>query len=38
MSLDDEEVDMCVAKWSSRSKLKPFICSSLMLASKSRQD
>jgi hypothetical protein len=37
-SSNDEEVDMCVAKWSWGSKYKPFICSSLKLASKSRQD
>jgi hypothetical protein len=29
---------MCVAKWSWGSKCKPFICSSLKLASKRRQD
>jgi hypothetical protein len=37
-SSNDEEVDMCVAEWSWGSKTKPFICSSLKLASKSRQD
>jgi hypothetical protein len=37
-SLDDEEADICVAEWSWRSKSKPFICSSLKLASKSRED
>jgi hypothetical protein len=37
-SSDDEEVDMCVAKWSWESKSKPFVCSSLKPASKSRQD
>jgi hypothetical protein len=37
-SLDDKEVDMCVAEWSWGSKSKPFICSSLKLASKSQQD
>jgi hypothetical protein len=39
-SLDDEEADMCVAEWSrgGGSKSKPFICSSLKPASKSRQD
>jgi hypothetical protein len=29
---------MCVAEWSWGSKSKPFICSSLKLYSKSRQD
>jgi hypothetical protein len=33
---DEEEADMCVAEWSSGSKSKPFICSSLKPASKSR--
>jgi hypothetical protein len=37
-SSDDEEVDMCVAEWSWGSKSKPFICSNLKPASKSRQD
>jgi hypothetical protein len=37
-SSDDEEVNMCVAEWSWRSKSKPFVCSSLKPASKSRQD
>jgi hypothetical protein len=37
-SSDDEEADMCVAKWSWGSKSKPFICSTLKPASKSRQD
>jgi hypothetical protein len=37
-SSDDEEADMCVAKWIWGSKSKPFIYSSLKLASKSRQD
>jgi hypothetical protein len=37
-SSDDEEADMCVAEWSWGSKSKPFICSSLKLASKSLQD
>jgi hypothetical protein len=37
-SSDDEEVDMCVAELSWGSKSKPFICSSLKSASKSRQD
>jgi hypothetical protein len=35
---DDEEADMCVAEWSWGSKSKPFVCSSLKSASKSRQD
>jgi hypothetical protein len=35
-SSDDKEVDMCVAEWSWGSKSKPFICSSLKLASKIR--
>jgi hypothetical protein len=29
---------MCVAEWSWGSKSKPFLCSSLKLASKSQQD
>jgi hypothetical protein len=37
-SLDEEEADMCIAGWSWGSKSKPFVCSSLKLASKSRQD
>jgi hypothetical protein len=37
-SSEDEEADMCVAKWSWGSKYKPFVCSSLKLASKSQQD
>jgi hypothetical protein len=37
-SSGDEKADMCVAEWSWASKSKPFICSSLKLASKSRQD
>jgi hypothetical protein len=37
-SSDDEEIDMCVAEWSWRSKFKPFVCSSLKSASKRRQD
>jgi hypothetical protein len=37
-SLNDEEADMCVAEWSWGSKSKPFVCSSLKLASKIRQD
>jgi hypothetical protein len=37
-SLDEEEADMCIAEWSWGSKSKPFVCSSLKLASKSRQD
>jgi hypothetical protein len=35
---DNEEVEMCVAEWSWGAKSKPFICSSLKPASKSRQD
>jgi hypothetical protein len=34
-SLDDEDVDMCVAEWSWGSQSKPFICSTLKSASKS---
>jgi hypothetical protein len=37
-SSNDEEADMCVAKWNSGSKSKPFVCSSLKPASKSWQD
>jgi hypothetical protein len=37
-SLDDEEADMCVAKWNWGSKSKPFVSSSLKPESKSRQD
>jgi hypothetical protein len=37
-SSDDEEADMCVAEWSWASKFKPFICSILKPAFKSRQD
>jgi hypothetical protein len=37
-SSDDEEANMCVAEWSWGSKSKPFICSNLKPASKSRQD
>jgi hypothetical protein len=37
-STDDEEADMCVAKWSWGSKSKPFVCSNLKLASKSQED
>jgi hypothetical protein len=37
-SSDDEGADMCVAEWSWGSKSKPFVCSSLNLASKCRQD
>jgi hypothetical protein len=37
-SSDDKKADMCVAEWSWASKSKPFICSSLKPASKSRQD
>jgi hypothetical protein len=36
-SSEDKEVDMCVAEWSWASKSKPFMCSSLKSASKSRQ-
>jgi hypothetical protein len=37
-SSNEEEADMCVADWSWGSKSKPFICSSLKLATKSWQD
>jgi hypothetical protein len=37
-SSDDEEASMCVVEWSSASKSKPFICTSLQPASNSRQD
>jgi hypothetical protein len=37
-SSDDEEADMCVAKWSWGFKSKPFVCSTLNLVSKIRQD
>jgi hypothetical protein len=37
-SSGDEKADMCVAEWSWASKSKPFVCSSLKQASKSRQD
>jgi hypothetical protein len=37
-SSDDEEADMCVDESSWGSKSKPFVCSSLKPASKSRQD
>jgi hypothetical protein len=37
-SSDDEEADMCVAKWSWGSNSKSFVCSSLKPASKSQQD
>jgi hypothetical protein len=37
-SSDDKEADMCVAEWSWGSKSKPFVCSSLKLASKIQQD
>jgi hypothetical protein len=37
-SSDDDEANMCVAEWSWVSKSKPFVCSSLNLTSKSRQD
>jgi hypothetical protein len=36
-SSDDDEADMCVAKWSWASKSKPFLCSSLKPTSKSWQ-
>jgi hypothetical protein len=32
---NDEEADMCIAKWNWASKSKPFVCSSLKPASKS---
>jgi hypothetical protein len=35
---DDEEAKICVAKWNWASKSKPFMCSSLKLASKSWLD
>jgi hypothetical protein len=35
---NDEKADMCVAKWSWGSKSKPFVCSRLKLASRSRLD
>jgi hypothetical protein len=37
-SSDNEEADMCVVEWNWASKLKPFICSSLKLTSKSLPD
>jgi hypothetical protein len=37
-SSDDETADMCVAEWNWASKSKPFVCSSLKLASKNWQD
>jgi hypothetical protein len=37
-SSDDEEANMCVAKWNWGSKSKPLVCSSLKPASKSQQD
>jgi hypothetical protein len=37
-SSDNKEADMCVTEWSWGSKSKPFVCSSLKSASKSRQD
>jgi hypothetical protein len=37
-SSDDEDADVCIAEWSWGSKSKPFVCSSLKSASKSRQD
>ena len=35
-SSDDENVDVCVAEWNWASKSKPFVCSGLNPASKSR--
>jgi hypothetical protein len=35
-SSDDEEDDVCVAEWNSASMSKPFVCSSLKTASRSR--
>jgi hypothetical protein len=35
-SSDDEEANMCVAEWCWASKSKPFVCSRLKSASKSR--
>jgi hypothetical protein len=37
-SSDDEQADMCVAEWNWTSKSKPFVRSSLKVASKSQQD
>jgi hypothetical protein len=37
-SSNDEEAEMCVAKWSWGSKSKPFVCSSLKPASESRKN
>jgi hypothetical protein len=37
-SSDNEEADMSIAEWRWGSKSKPFMCSSLKAASKSRQD
>jgi hypothetical protein len=37
-SSDDEEANICVAKWNWGSKSKPSVCSSLKPASKSQQD
>jgi hypothetical protein len=37
-SSNSKEANMCVAEWSWGSKSKPFVCSSLMSASKRRQD
>jgi hypothetical protein len=37
-SSDDEEANICVAKWNWGSKFKPFVCSTLMSASKNWQD
>jgi hypothetical protein len=34
-SSNEEEADMCVPDWSWGSKSKPFVCSSLKLATKS---
>jgi hypothetical protein len=34
-SSNNEEANMCIAEWSWGSKSKPFVCSSLKLASKS---
>jgi hypothetical protein len=37
-SSDDDEADMCIPEWTWASKSKLFVCSSLKLTSKSRQD
>jgi hypothetical protein len=37
-SSNDEEANMSIAEWSWGSKSKPFICSSLKMASKRQQD